>query len=100
MLFRDSTRHLQTDHRLEYTYLGNWAETDHGEVGQRVRRVNAKRAIRYGDKRLEKLFYCGRAKVQTLERIGVDVRTQGPAVGRYMTNHLGLMGDVLVVKDA
>lgn len=36
--------------------------------------------------------------MQDLGEFGVDVRTQGSVTGKYVTQHLGFMGDVFVAQ--
>lgn len=51
---------------------------------------------RFGCQRLDKVWYAGRVRVENLERIAAGVRTEGPGEGQFVTDHLGLMADVVV----
>jgi len=53
----------------------------------------------FGCKRMDKILYCGRAKVENLEKIGAGVRADGPEGGQFATDHLGLMADVIVAEE-
>lgn len=54
---------------------------------------------RFGCLRLDKILYCGRVSVRNVERIGAGVSVEEKWVHHYVTDHLGLMADV-IVEDA
>lgn len=54
---------------------------------------------RYGSKRLDKVLFCGRVEVQNLEKIGAGIQIEGTGAGQYVTDHLGLMADVVSEDD-
>jgi len=97
---QDFDRTLHTKSGLKDAYLenGGGEESENGWTWgmQSQRQVRQK----FGCKRLDKVLYCGKAKVQNLERIGADVRTEGSWVGQYVTDHLGLMGDVVLEEES
>jgi len=62
--------------------------------------------VMYGCSRMDKIFYCGKANVTKLERIGIDVEVeseddkqllmqQGLEKG-WVTDHLGLIAEFAV----
>ena len=55
---------------------------------------------RFGCSRMDKIWYCGRAKVENLEKIGTGVKVEvKDAEHLYVTDHLGLMADLTVTKN-
>jgi hypothetical protein len=53
-----------------------------------------------GCKSRYKSLCCHWDAVQELGKDGVDVGIQSPAAGRYVTDQLGLTGDVGVAEDS
>ena len=55
----------------------------------------------YGCKRMDKILFCGKMEVRSLERFGLGVQTeeaeQVPSL--YVTDHLGLMADVIITEE-
>ena len=54
---------------------------------------------KFPPRRMDKVLYCGMARVQNLEKIGAGVRVQGSEGGQFVTDHLGLMADVVVDEE-
>lgn len=59
---------------------------------------------RFGCQRLDKILYCGKVEVKALQRIGIDVKVEEGKREKmrsfgaleYVTDHYGLMADVVV----
>lgn len=57
-----------------------------------------------GCQRLDKILYCGKVEVKALQRIGIDVKVEEEKRAKmrsfgaleYVTDHYGLMADVVV----
>ena len=56
---------------------------------------------RYGCKRMDKILFSGELEVRRLERFGMGVQIDGMEGGPpiYVTDHLGLMADVVMAED-
>lgn len=61
---------------------------------------------KFGCSRLDKVLYCGKCEVKGLERIGIGVRVEESkrmkmrsfGALEFVTDHYGLMGDVVVLS--
>ena len=56
---------------------------------------------RFGCKRMDKILFCGRVSVEGLEKFGMGLQIDGMLDGPklYVTDHLGLMADIIVLND-
>ncbi|KAL8931754.1 MAG: hypothetical protein Q9211_006754 [Gyalolechia sp. 1 TL-2023] len=98
----DRTLHLDNGLKDAYLELGGQEDNDEGYTwGQQV---HSELRERFGCSRMDKIFYCGRMRVNSLQRIGMDVKVEDSktAVMRswgtmeYVTDHYGLMADITV----
>ncbi|KAL6715763.1 hypothetical protein ACLMJK_006724 [Lecanora helva] len=51
---------------------------------------------KYPLSRMDKMFFCGKAKVENYEKMGAGIKIDSPGRSRFVTDHLGLMADMIV----
>lgn len=97
---QDFDKTLHSENGMKDAYLENGGEEEHPDGWTWGMHSRREVRLRFGCTRMDKMLYCKRAKVQNLVRIGAEVKTDGPGEGQYVTDHLGLMGDVIVAEDS
>ena len=55
---------------------------------------------KYGCKRMDKILFCGGARVKGIERFGMGIKTpEINGVSLFVTDHLGLMAEILLEDE-
>ncbi|KAL8920948.1 MAG: hypothetical protein Q9208_005974 [Pyrenodesmia sp. 3 TL-2023] len=99
----DRTLHSANDLKDAYLDLGGQEDSEEGYTwGQQV---SPRLRERYGCIRMDKILYCGDLRVENLQRIGVGVKVKeseraklrNAGAMEFVTDHYGLMADVIVV---
>ncbi|KAI4088213.1 MAG: hypothetical protein LQ348_004066 [Seirophora lacunosa] len=101
---QDFDRTLHTDNGLEDAYLALGGQEDAEEGYTWGQQAHPHVRQRYGCSRMDKIFYCGGVKVESLQRVGVGVKVEESKremmrnLGEmeFVTDHYGLMVDVIV----
>lgn len=95
----DRTLHSDNNLNDAYLSLGGYEDSDEGYTWGY--QVHAAMRARFGCSRMDKILYCGDARVRALERIGVGVKVEADVKERvgmdegqdWVSDHYGIMGD-------
>lgn len=97
-------RRLHIDNGLQDAYLELDGQEDSDEGYTWGQQVHAMSRARFGCSRMDKVCFCGGMRVESLERIGVDVKVEESKRARmrswgaleFVTDHYGLMADFTI----
>ncbi|KAI4181516.1 MAG: hypothetical protein LQ346_006764 [Caloplaca aetnensis] len=101
---QDFDRTLHAENNLKDAYLELGGQEDHEEGYTWGQQVRPGLRERYGCTRMDKVLYCGRLRVERLQRIGIGVMVEESERAKlreagameYVTDHYGLMTDIVV----
>lgn len=95
---------LHSENNLKDTYLEGGGQEENEEGFTWGYQSLTSLRERFGCQRLDKILYCGKVEVKALQRIGIDVKVEEEKRAKmrssgaleYVTDHYGLMADVVV----
>lgn len=95
---------LHSENNLKDAYLEGGGQEGNEEGFTWGYQSHAASRERFGCQRLDKILYCGKVEVKALQRIGIDVKVEEGKREKmrsfgaleYVTDHYGLMADVVV----
>ena len=99
----DRTLHITNNLKDAYLEAGGKEDSDQGYTWGY--QSYAELREKFGCSRLDKILYCGRCEVKSLERIGIGVRVEESKRAKmrsfgaleFVTDHYGLMADVVIL---
>lgn len=96
---QDFDKTLHAKNGLKDAYLENGGEEDHEDGWTWGMQNPPGQRQKFPCTRMDKILYCGKAKVQSLERIGAGIKIENWREGQFVTDHLGLTGNVCSAED-